>query len=552
MKRIAFLLAVSIFVVTLDAAEPSGGGILFDGETGYRVEAKELKLEPKQLSVSVWVRVDPTCFVLDSTPMFVSLGETNMDGFKLYLNNRKPSAVRMQYEYDPQPNAGVGKTYTMAKAPIPEAGKWVHYLGTYDGQTIKVYMNGEKKGEQAAACKRETLNAPALTFGATAKQEHFLKGTLDDIRLWNRTLDADEAARVADGKNVDNGLIGRWTADKFEKGKLTNAVEDGPNAVPFKKGSKIPMTAASVPITVDGKPLEFFEPNKTDYCFFLPGGTDAIPVVEAVGADVAAPDADRYVAVTLKNPAGEKKTYRIAFKTLPPLDLFLCIGQSNMAGRGPMDEAQGDMKPLDNVYLFTPEGNWVPANNPLNRYSSVRKELGMQQISPAYGFAKKLSAKTKRPIGLVVNAKGGTRIESWLKGSNDRFFDEAVRRAKEARRWGTFKGILWHQGEGNSGQPAAYPAPLKKMVGDLRTELGDTRLFFVAGEIAHWSKNDAGEPFNKMIRGIASFLDHSAWVSAADLTPLRGDVADPHFDRPSQLILGERYADAVLEGVYAH
>ena len=41
----------------------------------------------------------------------------------------------------------------------------------------------------------------------------------------------------------------------------------------------------------------------------------------------------------------------------------------------------------------------------------------MQRLGPAYGFAKEMARQTKRPVGLVVNARGGSSINSWLKGA---------------------------------------------------------------------------------------------------------------------------------------
>ena len=90
-------------------------------------------------------------------------------------------------------------------------------------------------------------------------------------------------------------------------------------------------------------------------------------------------------------------------------DVFLLIGQSNMAGRGIMLE--GDKEVFDEkVFLLNEKGEPVPATNPLNQYSTIRKEMSMQQICPGYGFSMKVSERTGRRILLVVNAKGGTRI----------------------------------------------------------------------------------------------------------------------------------------------
>ena len=104
------------------------------------------------------------------------------------------------------------------------------------------------------------------------------------------------------------------------------------------------------------------------------------------------------------------------------------------------------------TYLLNGEDEWELAKNPLNRYSTIRKELGMQKLNPGYTFSKTMLATAKGiSIGLVVNAKGGTSIKAWSAGS--KFYMEALRRTKIARRTGVLKGILWHQGESDSGDP---------------------------------------------------------------------------------------------------
>jgi hypothetical protein len=129
------------------------------------------------------------------------------------------------------------------------------------------------------------------------------------------------------------------------------------------------------------------------------------------------------------------------------LQVYLLIGQSNMAGRAPFTEAQA--RPIPHCYLLNGTDQWEPATNPLNRYSTVRKGLGMQKLNPGYGFALALlKHDPKRPLGLVVNAKGGSSIEQWA--ADTKFYKEAVRRAAAAQQTGTLAGICWHQGESNT------------------------------------------------------------------------------------------------------
>src|SRR5680860_76536 len=96
------------------------------------------------------------------------------------------------------------------------------------------------------------------------------------------------------------------------------------------------------------------------------------------------------------------------------LDIYLLIGQSNMAGRAEIEGSDADT--LENVFLYTgiPGKEWEKAANPLNKYSSVRKKLSMQKLGPGYHFAKTtVKTNSENPIGLVVNAKGGTKISEW-------------------------------------------------------------------------------------------------------------------------------------------
>lgn len=233
-------------------------------------------------------------------------------------------------------------------------------------------------------------------------------------------------------------------------------------------------------------------------------------------------------------------------------DLYVCIGQSNMAGRATLTPEVMDT--LQNVYLLNDKGNFEPAVNPLNRYSTVRKDLSMQRLGPAYGFAKELTRKTKRPIGLVVNACGGSSINSWLKGSKDGYYEEALSRIRIAmKQGGALKAILWHQGEADCSNPEAYKQKLISLVKDLREDLNLPELPIVVGQISqwNWTKREAGTvPFNQMIKKVSSFIPHSDWVSSKGLGWYK-DEKDPHFNTEAQLLLGKRYAKKVLK-FYKH
>lgn len=214
-----------------------------------------------------------------------------------------------------------------------------------------------------------------------------------------------------------------------------------------------------------------------------------------------------------------------------PKRLFLLIGQSNMAGRAPIGKT--DKEPIKNVFLLNTEGKWQAAANPLNQYSTIRKGLNMQKVSIAYGFAKALSKDSKESIGLIVNAKGGSKIDEWTKDS--KFFKEAMKRVAQAEKGGSkLEAILWHQGESNQNDNE-YDKKLATLVKDFRKATGNRELPFVAGEVKQ------GTAVNKFISTLAKQVKHTAVASSKDLKTMD----KWHFDFKSIVELGERYAEAL-------
>jgi len=214
--------------------------------------------------------------------------------------------------------------------------------------------------------------------------------------------------------------------------------------------------------------------------------------------------------------------------------IYLLIGQSNMAGRAKYSDKEKEVIP--NAFLLNDKNEWTGANNPLNRFSTIRKDIKMQKMNPGYYFAKTMLSKQKDiSIGLVVNAKGGSRISQWKKGSQ--FFKGAVSRTKAAMKTGTLKGILWHQGESDHTNDK-YLQSLETFVKDLREALGQGDVPFVAGEIKQEVKL-----INDQLNKLPSVLKNTDVVSSKGLKT----YDKWHFDSTSVKTFGQRYAETMLK-----
>ena len=253
-----------------------------------------------------------------------------------------------------------------------------------------------------------------------------------------------------------------------------------------------------------------------------------------------------------QSPAGPDAPQSPAAPEDDSYDIFLLIGQSNMAGRGPMIEGDQEVY-SDKVFLLDKSGKAVPATNPLNQYSTVSKSVSLQQIGPGFSFSKKLAQETGRKILLVVNARAETAISEWLPDASTGYFNAAVQRTKQALALGgELKAVLWHQGCHDSYKQSdidVYLSRLRTIVVEFRKQT-QTASVFIAGELPQWRPYSAA--FNKMLKDIYFNVPYADYVSSEGCTCVSPNNDDPHFSRDGQILLGERYADKVLEICYSN
>lgn len=242
-------------------------------------------------------------------------------------------------------------------------------------------------------------------------------------------------------------------------------------------------------------------------------------------------------------------TIVFAFKQdVPPrLQLFLLIGQSNMAGRG-IPEAE-DQQTHPRIWMLTKEESWVPARDPM--HFDKPKVIG---VGPGLAFAKKLTdTYPELTIGLVPCAVGGSGIDVWKPGAyyeptKSYPYDDALRRAKKALENGQLAGFLWHQGESDSkpGNTAVYGQKLAELVQRFRKDLNAQKVPFVVGTLGDFvvKRNPDAQLINETLQQATKTIPNSYFVVSAGLTHI-GDST--HFDTPSARMLGQRYADVFIQ-----
>lgn len=222
------------------------------------------------------------------------------------------------------------------------------------------------------------------------------------------------------------------------------------------------------------------------------------------------------------------------------LDLYLLIGQSNMAGRGEVETI--DKTPHPRVLVLDRKNQWKPAREPL--HFDKPKDAG---VGPGLAFGKAMAeANPEVTIGLIPCAVGGSSLNRWSKGGE--LYENALERTRAAMKSGTLKGILWHQGEAETKNKIGsenYAERLSAMLTDLRADLGAESVPVVAGQLGEFLYERAGNdlPYartvNEQIALLANKLLRAGVVSSQGLKD-KGDHL--HFSAESARELGRRYA----------
>lgn len=248
----------------------------------------------------------------------------------------------------------------------------------------------------------------------------------------------------------------------------------------------------------------------------------------------------------------------------PNFHIYLLLGQSNMQGTATI---QAQDRGINNPRVRTLQsengcsgqnwtyGQWRVAEPPQVR---CNQEGG---LGPGDTFGHTMAANTEDniTIGLVGGAYGGAKIEYFLpncgsdctppyggiSGAPDNGtggYKWVLDLAKKAQEAGVIKGIIFHQGESNSGQQN-WPSLVNQYITALRTDLGISAadLPFIAGELPY---TGCCSGHNTLVRQIPNAVQNGHYVTAEGGLNDKGDGL--HWNSAAVREMGRRYAAKML------
>ena len=150
-------------------------------------DSSQAKLPKKKMTAEAWVRVDKLSNLAGIVGAVVDNGK-NKRGWILGLKNSKFTFALAGVNGD-------GKlTYLTSKKDL-SLRRWYHVVGTYDGATMKLYINGRLSN--ASTMQRGDIHYPQKTFyeiGAFHDSNDYyrLAGRLLEVRVYRDVLSARE------------------------------------------------------------------------------------------------------------------------------------------------------------------------------------------------------------------------------------------------------------------------------------------------------------------------------------------------------------------------
>ena len=157
-----------------------GQGLKFNGTSQYVKVNDSSSLEPTSaLSISAWV--NPT--VSNPTDRGLFSEWNGSAGFMMYLSSGKLRCY-------------VDGTNSQSIATLSTANKWYYLTCSWDGTTIRGYINGVLDGT-AAYSAPSSVYLGFLEIGTYLDRSNsILNGSIDDGRFYNRALSAAEVLQL--------------------------------------------------------------------------------------------------------------------------------------------------------------------------------------------------------------------------------------------------------------------------------------------------------------------------------------------------------------------
>ncbi len=189
------------------------GALKFDGSNDYVDLGNSTTLQPNEFTLAAWIKG----VYSPSTEKFIISRSTS---------TAAKDAHYIFYTYAGKLRFHIGNGVTANSIdPASETltdNQWYHVVAVLSSTTLRVYINGIQYGTTTTRTIDPNVSAKTIIGANVQGTVHFQNGYLDDVRIYNRALSADEIRYLYNRK----GPVGWW---KFDEGTASTTFDSSGN-----------------------------------------------------------------------------------------------------------------------------------------------------------------------------------------------------------------------------------------------------------------------------------------------------------------------------------
>lgn len=166
-----------------------GKALRFDGYNDYVSISNSACFQvTRALTIAAWVKGETWPNNTSWANVVLRKGDANPNNWQLAIWQGKVALY-----LDANDDVGVTGTTTLA------TNTWYHVAGTWDGSTVRIYVNGVLNNTPVSRTAAISTDTRPVYLGGRSGSTDILKGTLDDVRFYNKALSAAEITTLYNG-----------------------------------------------------------------------------------------------------------------------------------------------------------------------------------------------------------------------------------------------------------------------------------------------------------------------------------------------------------------